>query len=224
MSAGMRTLVPLLLLAAALAGCTAGDDPAPPNADPNAPHGTLPPTSAQNTTGPATGTPTGSYSISNSSSGPGGPARFGPHSQEGSASDADFSGIAVNGRLSGSGARVALEASATKFSPAAYKVPDGQCAKPWTERMVGPGGMPVAHRQPAAGCTGFGLRAMAENEAIPLGLSWDGTVWDAAAGRYAPAPAGTYTWEATFHVYSGGSGSTYDDSANLTLAFQVTVA
>lgn len=221
----MRLLLPALLLASALAGCTAGDDPAtPPSADPNAPHGTLPPTSSDNTTGPATGTPTGSYSPSNSSSATGGPGRFGSHAQEGSASDADFSGIAVNGKLAGSGPRVSIEASATKFSPAAYKVPDGQCAKPWTERMVGPGGAPVAHRQPAAACAGFGLRAMAENEAIPLRLEWDGTVWDAAAGRHVPAPPGTYTWEATFHVYSGGSGASYDDSANLTLAFQVTVA
>lgn len=221
----MRTLAPLLLLALALAGCTAGDDPTtPPNADPNAPHGTLPPTPSH-TTGPATGTPTGSPSPSNGSSATNGSAgRFAPHAQEGSASDADFGGLAVHGRLAGSGSRLTLEAAATKFSPAAYKVPDGQCTKPWTERLLGPDGAALRHRQPAAGCTGFELRPMADNEAIPLGLEWDGTLWDAAAGRYVAAPAGTYTWEASFHVYSGGSGSAYEDSADLALAFQVTVA
>lgn len=212
----MRPLLPLAVLALLMAGCTAADDPAPPNADPNGPAPTLPPTSADNRT--STGPPTAPPTSTGSTQGPG----FASHAEEDSAADDDFSGLSVHGRLAGSGDAVWVEASATKFSPARYKVPDGRCAQPWTEALLGPNG-PVQPRRPLASCTAFSLRDMQDNEDISIALEWDGTLWDSGTESYVPAPAGKYVWQATFHVYSGGAGSEYNESADLALAFDVTV-
>lgn len=215
----MRLLLPVAVLALLVAGCAAADDPAPPNADPNGPAQTLPPASASNSTSP-TGVPSTPPKSSTSSSTYG--AGFAPHSEEESAGSADFTGLAVNGRLAGAGDALWIEASANKFSPASYRVPDGQCVQPWTEALLGPNG-PVQPRRPVPTCTAFGLRPMQDNEAISIALEWDGTLWDGGQEKYVPAPAGQYVWQATFHVYSGGVGAQYNESAELALAFEVTV-
>lgn len=208
-------LLPFAVLALLLAGCSAADDDAPPNADPNGPPETQPPLPPSNTTGPPSDTSSSSSTATST-------VAFGPHDEEETASDPDFSGLAVNGRLTGSGGALRIEAVANKVSPAQYKVPSGQCNQPWTESLVGPAGA-VQQRQPVATCAAFGLRPMQDNEAIPVQLEWNGTLWDAGAGRYVAAPSGTYTWQATFHVYSGGEGAQYTDSADLTLSFEARV-
>jgi hypothetical protein len=223
----MRPLLALALLSLALAGCTAGDQSGPPSADPNGSESQPPVAQGTMTTGPPTGTSSPSAtdtttpaSSSSSTSTTYAPS-FARHDQEDSASDPDFSGIAVNGHLTGSGAQLQIEATANKFSPAQYRVPTGSCSKPWTESMTGPSG-PVQPHAPTAACTGFALRDMADNEAISNRVTWDGQLWD-SSGHAAPAPSGTYTWARSFHVYQGGTGAQYNDSATMPLTFQVHV-
>lgn len=217
----MKWTVALLLFGVALAGCTAGDDdPNPPNADPN-PSETFP-APATSSTPPSTGTntpPSTSPSNSSSSSTGPGPARFGPHGQDDSATDPDFSGLMVGGRLSGSGSLVEVEASANNFGERAYRVPDG-CRTPWTESMRGPTGA-VQLRQPAATCAADSWRDLAAHDSLARTFEWNGTLWD-ASGAFVPAPAGTYTWSIAFDAYSG-PGSPPPEHGTLTLEFEVTV-
>lgn len=225
----MRLLTLAVVLATALAGCSASDDPAPPNADPGGPPQTLPPASTSATTGPSTGTPTGgtlsttssSSSASTTSAAPApGVTLTGQH-QEDSSTDAGFPGLMVAGQLDVSGNVAHLEASASNFGQRTYRV-SSICVAPWSDGMQR-GGNDVQHRQPMAVCAAFGLRDFAPGESIPFSATWNGTLWTDGQG-YGPAPAGTYTWSATFDVYSGGDGASFDDHAALTLDFQVTVA
>jgi hypothetical protein len=227
----MRALSSILLLAAlALAGCSAGtsDDPnTPPNADPNGAPQSLPPVNQNTATvsgspSPSNGTTATSTSTSataTTTATPAAPAKsFAAHDEEASASDPRFPGLFVGGRLQGSGAQVTVEATANNVGERDYRVPDG-CKAPWAEAMRGPNGQAVAHRQPAGTCPGSTLKDFPAHEFLSKALSWDGRLWDAAAGAYVAAPSGTYTWEVTFEVHDG-SGS---DQATLKLAFDVTV-
>jgi hypothetical protein len=223
----MRVLPSILLLAAlALAGCSAGtsDDPnTPPNADPNGAPQSLPPVN-QNTA-----TISGSPSPSNSTTATGSasstttaaaaaPKSFAAHDEEASASDPEFPGLFVGGRLQGSGSQVTVEATANNVGERDYRVPDG-CKKPWGETMRGPGGQAVVHRQPGGSCAASTLKAFPAHEFLSTALSWDGQLWDAAKGSFVPAPAGTYTWVVAFEVHDASG----DDHATLSLAFDVIV-
>jgi hypothetical protein len=211
----MRTILAACLAALVLAGCTAGYGNGP-KADPNGSK-TYPPTPDSNTTGPPTGsdvpTPTSSASSTYSTS-------FAEHSQDDSASDANYPGLGVNGHLSGSGSLVHLEVTANDFGERTYRVPDGQCAQPFTEMMSAPDGSGVQVRAPVAGCTGFALRDFKPGDYESKGLDWNGTVWDAVQGRFVPATPGTYTWTLTAHLYPSDATS-QSQSTDLTLEFQV---
>ena len=216
-------LAALACLAVALAGC-ASDDPRPPNADPAGPTPDQPDPTPTNTTGPNTGT--GSFSVSTTSSASGTTSpqpvpgvQLAGDDQEDVAQDGDFPGLMAAGRLEVSGGIAHLEGSANNFGERTYKV-SSICVQPWSEAMQGPSGT-AQHRQPVATCAAFGLREFPPGESLPFSATWNGTLW--TEDGYAPAPAGTYTWSATFHVYSGGEGASYDDDARLTLEFQVTV-
>lgn len=227
----MRRALALLLLASLLAGCTSGtsdDDPAPPNADPNGAQ-TLPPAGS---TSPSTGPPTASNSTTASSTSSAtttstyaapGPTSFGGHDEEDSSTAESFPALFVSGRLHGSGPSLRIEAAANNMGERAYRIPDGTCQKPWSESMAGPSGQAVQHRQPAATCAAFGLKELAARDFVATALTWDGTVWDATAGRFVAAPSGSYVWTVAFDVYSGGSGAQFDDHARMTLSFDVTV-
>jgi hypothetical protein len=226
----LRTLAALVLAAAALAGCAASDDATPPNADPNGPAPTLPPASTSATTGPGTGTPTGSFSATSTTSSsatastsaaPAPGVTLAAAHQEESATDAGFPGLMVAGQLDVSGNVAHLQATANNFGQRTYRV-SSICAAPWSDGM-GRGGSAVAHRQPMATCAAFGLRDFPPGESLSFAATWNGTVWTEGQG-FGPAPAGTYTWTATFQVYSGGEGGSHEDQASLTLDFQVTVA
>jgi hypothetical protein len=229
----MRRVLALALVALALSGCSAGtsDDPAPPNADPNGQQ-TLPPAGPASTgTGPPTAsgsnsttTAVGTSSVTTSASSAAGPCSFGQHDAEDSATDPDFPGLFVGGRLQGSGAQLRVEAAANNAGQRDYRVPDGTCKQPWTEVLRDAGGDLVAHRQPVAACSAFGLEPFAAGDFLSTGLAWNGTLWDASRGSFVAAPAGTYTWEVTFDVYSGGSGSSFEDHAAMTMSFDVEVA
>lgn len=224
----MRRLAALALVALA-AGCIQDDDPAtPPNADPNGPPQSLPPT---NTTGPATSTPTGSptggtsptttYASSPTSQPTPGVTLSAPH-QEDSAAHEDFPGLLVAGQLDVTDNVAHFEAVANNMGQRTYRVSD-VCVTPWDESMLGPDG-DVAHRQPKATCTAFGLRDFPPGESIPFSAEWNGTLWSTEDGSgFGPAEPGTYTWTARFQVFSGGSGASYDYSGTLELQFQVTV-
>lgn len=229
----MRRVLALALLALVLSGCSAGtsDDPAPPNADPNG-QPTLPPAGpSSSTTGPPTSLGSNSTSASSSSGPtttatpppPAGPASFGEHAGEDTASDADFPGLFVGGQLDGSGPQVRIEAAANNAGQRDYRVPDGNCKQPWSEVLRNEDGQVVAHRQPLSACTAFGLKPFPASEFLSTALTWNGTLWDGGKGAFVTAPAGSYTWEVTFDVYSGGSGASYDDHAALTLSFDVEV-
>ena len=219
----MRWALALLACSAALAGCTAGEDPRPPNADPYPsesypPLGSssTPPSSETHTANPPTNT-----SSASSTPPPAGATRFGAHDQEDSASDPDFSGLMLGGRLAGSGSALRVEAAANNVGERAYRIPDG-CRSPWSETMKGPSGA-VQLRQPVATCAAESYKDFPAHDYLSRPFEWNGTLWDAASGAYVPAPAGTYSGSIAFDVYSG-SGSPPADHATLTLEFQVNVA
>ena len=215
----MKWALALLLLGAALAGCTAGDDdPNPPNADPNASE-SYPPvtTSSQAPTG--TVTPPVTNSSSSSTTAAAGD-RFGAHDQEDSATNPSFSGLMVGGHLTGSGAAVRVEATANNVGERTYRVPSG-CGTPWRESMTGPAGAVSPHSPPAA-CPSPTYADLASHDYLSHTFEWNGTLWDAASGTYAPAPEGTYTWHVVFDAYSG-SGDPPPGHAALAMDFQVTV-
>lgn len=221
----MRRVLALALVVLALSGCSAGtaDDPAPPNADPNGQQ-TLPPAGPPSTsTGPPTASGSNSTTSAGSDSATGGPASFGQHDAEDSATDPDFPGLFVGGRLQGSGAQLRVEAAANNAGQRDYRVPDGDCKQPWSDVLRDADGDVVAHRQPLATCGAFGLEPFAAGEFLATALSWNGTLWDATSGSFVAAPTGTYTWDVTFDAYSGGSGSSFDDHAAMTMSFTVDV-
>lgn len=76
------------------------------------------------------------------------------------------------------------------------------CVPPWLDTMRR-GEKAVEHREPVAYCAAFGTRDMVPGETIEARFMWDGRVWtDGPEGyRPSPAPAGTYTWTATFRYY-----------------------
>ena len=228
----MRRALALAVLALVLAGCTAGtsDDPTPPNADPNGQQ-TLPPAGPSSTT---TGPPTASNSTSPTASATSSmtttsaapapePASFGRHDAEDSATDPDFPGLFVGGRLQGSGPQLTVEATANNMGERDYRIPDGTCRQAWSEILRDSDGDVVQHRKPLATCQAFGLKTFASSDFLSTALTWNGTVWDAASGSFVTAPAGDYVWEVTFDVYSGGSGASYDDHAAMTMSFDVEV-
>jgi hypothetical protein len=218
----MKWAPAVLLLSLALAGCTAGDDdPAPPNADPY-PSESYPALSSTSSTTTPPPNPSGSGSVtpSSSSAPPTAQGRFGPHDGEDSATDADFPGLMLGGRLAGSGASVSVAASANNFGERGYRVPGG-CRTPWAESMSGPSGA-VALRQPAAACAAESWGDLAAHDSLSRTFEWNGTLWDAGSGTFAPAPPGTYAWRIVFDVYSG-SGSPPPEHAALEMEFQVTV-
>lgn len=218
----MRWALALLLCSAALAGCTAGDDnPNPPNADPY-PSESYPPSSAS-TTPPSTEThtnPPPSNSTSSSGTTTASAGHLAAQNQEDSATDPDFSGLMLGGHLAGSGAAVHVDAAANNFGERTFRVPDG-CRTPWTETLAGPSGA-VQARQPSATCAAESWRDLPAHDSLARTFEWNGTLWDAGAGRYVPAPAGTYSWHISFDVYAG-SGSPPPEHTTLTLEFQVTV-
>jgi hypothetical protein len=217
----MKWALALLLLGAALAGCTAGDDdPNPPNADPYGGK-SYPPvnTTSQAPTNTATPPSVPSNSSSSSTAAPAG-GRFGAHDQEDSATDPGFSGLMLGGHLTGSGALVRVAATANNVGERGYRVPSG-CGTPWSESMVGPAGS-VTPRQPPAACPSPTYADLAAHDYLSRTFEWNGTLWDAASGAYVPAPEGTYTWHVAFDAYSG-SGDPPAEHASLVMDFQVTV-
>lgn len=221
----MRRVLALALTALVLSGCSTAttDDPSPPNADPNGQQ-TLPPLSS----GPSTGPPTASNSTSTqatsaSTSTAPRSASFGPHDAEDSATDPDFPSLLVGGRLQGSGPQVRIEATANNMGERDYKVKGG-CEDPWSESLRRAGGSAVQHRQPVAACAGYTMVTFAAHEFLATALTWNGTLWDAASASFVTAPAGTYVWTVTFDVYSGGSGTSFEEHAAMTMTFDVEVA
>lgn len=220
----MKWALALLLLGAALAGCTAGDDnPNPPNADPYGGK-SYPPVTTSSQAPTNTATPPSAPGNSSSSSTAAAPAsggRFGPHDQEDSATDAVFPGLMLGGHLTGSGALVHVEATANNAGERAYRVPSG-CGTPWGESMTGPAGSAVTPRRPPAACPSPTYADLAAHGYLSRSLEWNGTLWDAASGAYVPASEGTYTWHVVFDAYSG-SGDPPAEHAALAMEFQVTV-
>jgi hypothetical protein len=215
----MRWALALLLCSAALAGCTAGDDdPSPPNADPYGSK-SYPPVTTTSQAPTGTVTPPATNSSSSATAAPSG--RFGPHDQEGSATDPDFSGLMVGGQLTGSGAAVRVEATANNVGERSYRVPSG-CGTPWHESMTGPAGSAATPRPPPAACPSPTYADLAAHDYLSHTFEWNGTLWDAASGTYVPAPEGTYSWHVVFDVYSG-SGDPPTEHAALAMDFQVTV-
>jgi hypothetical protein len=219
----MRWALGLLLCCATLAGCTAGDDPRPPNADPfpgeshpPRPSTSTPPSTETHTNPP----PSNATTSTQTSTAPPASSRFGPHDQEDGATDPRFSGLLLGGRLAGSGALVEVQATANNVGERSYRVPDG-CRTPWAESMAGPSGA-VQAREPLPECAGFTYREFPGHDFLSRTFEWNGTLWDSTAGAYVAAPSGTYTWRIVFDVY-GGPGDPPQDHAALTLEFQVTV-
>jgi len=229
----MRRALAFALLALLLAGCTSGtsdDDPSPPNADPNGQQ-TLPPAGPGTaSTGPPTATnsttPGASGSSTSATTAPPAtatPASFGSHDADDTATDEDFPSLFVSGHLTGSGPQLRIEAAANNMGERDYRIPDGTCAQPWSDEMRDSDGDVVQHRKPLASCSAFGLKPFAAHDFLSTALTWNGTLWDASSNSFVTAPSGSYTWEVTFDVYSGGSGSTYDDHAAMTITFDVEV-
>jgi hypothetical protein len=216
----MLRIAAFALVALLVAGCAVGDDTTtPPNADPNGPVETVPPTPSSNTTGPPTTAPTTSSSSSSSASPAPGVTLSGAH-QEDSGTHAQFPGLIVAGQLDVSGNVARLEANANNIGQRTYRV-SNICVTPWGESMTGPSG-DAQHREPKAVCTAFGLRDFPPGESLPFSSTWNGTLWTGSG--YGPAPDGTYTWTAKVTVYSGGSGSDFDNTATITLEFNVTAS
>lgn len=222
----MRWVLALLLAATALAGCTAGNgnNDTGPNADPLG-QKSYPPLVNSSTPPPSTATgpsvqPSNSTSSSSASgtTTAAGSARFGPHDQEDSDSDADFPGLLLGGHLSGGGAQVEVQASANNVGERTYQVPSG-CGDGWTETMTGSNGE-LAIRKPASACTSTTYHDLAAHDYLSKDFSWDGTVWDDSSQSFVPAAKGTYTWHVAFDVYSG---STHSDHTTLTMDFLVSI-
>ena len=213
----MRRLA-ALALAVLVAGCSQGDDPTPPDADPNGPPHSQAPTS----TTTATSSPTPTYSSSPTSAPAPGVTLSAQH-QEDEAMDATFPGLMVAGQLDVTGNVAHFEAAANNFGQRTYRV-SAICVAPWSEGMAGPDGTTAQHREPMATCAAFGLRDFPPGESIAFSAEWNGTLWSDGSDAFGPAPDGTYHWTARFQVYEGGSGAEYDRTATLPLEFQVTVA
>jgi hypothetical protein len=220
----MRRAVALAVLALVLSGCSAGtsDDPTPPNADPNG-SVSSPPVSYSTSSGPPTASNSSSSSATSTYPAPQGSVSFAPHDAEDSTTAEAFPSLLVSGHLQGSGPQLRVEATANNMGERSYRIPDGTCQEPWSESMVGPDGQAVQLRQPASTCAAFSLTELEAHGFTSTELTWNGTLWDAAAGAFATAPKGDYEWTVAFDVYSGGSGSEFDDHATLTLHFDVHV-
>ena len=138
-------------------------------------------------------------------------SRFPAHDETQHAEYPNFYGVVAEGRLTGGGSEVRIDAFARNDGPITYKV-SSVCIPPWTESMQGRLGT-VYPKGPHGYCHAFGLRDFPPGETIPYELTWNGTLWDQHQERFVRAEGGTYEWQLAFEAYGqcvGGQCELHD--------------
>ncbi len=95
-----------------------------------------------------------------------------------------------------------VSAVATKESGTYYV--SNICKPAWSETME-KDGKAVTHKEPRFYCAAFGVGEM--DAQMFFNTTWDGQVWDDAAGKMVPAEPGAYQWTIHFRAYAAEDGS-----------------